>query len=176
MAHHSRGTSGSVTGLHVFTDAVMSEYSRMFSKCSLDQVRDDVATRCIERWLTLHEDEKAVFVNKAKAIAQASNSTSGVEGEHVETTFPSVDESKSMTAYLQFCEFERPRVMRHMPHATLGAVNKELVRRWTQRQTHNSSQASTYNSSSSSTNSSRPASDGCESDIDVESIETDTQV
>jgi len=182
MSRYSASHGGSVTGLDVFTEAVMQEYESMFSRSNLEQVKDEVVTRCIERWLTLNTDEKSIFVDEAKSMTR-QNGTPDDQVQRKQEILEHSEDSMYMTSDLEFCDQERPSLMRQRPFADLVLFNKELVTKLNRKE---EGQYNNYNNnediqradrlachSNESSNNSRSNSEESESEIDVETLETD---
>jgi len=115
-------------GLDLFISAVEDEFRRRHPRASLDKVREDLASRCMDRWLILDGREKLFFSRTDFQYKKQRPSTTKKQRRSRDPNHP----KRALTAYLYFCKAERKLLSQSGSTLPLGDVTREIAKRWKQ--------------------------------------------
>lgn len=116
-------------GLDLFISAVEDEFRRKHPRTSLEKVREDLASRCMDRWLALDKREKLFFFKRDfRYKLQKQRSSLKKQRRIRDPNQP----KRALTAYLYFCKAERRLLAQTASTLSPGDVTREVAKRWKQ--------------------------------------------
>jgi len=116
-----------IDGLDSFIASVEEEFKRTNPKVPLEEVREDLAARCMDRWLVLDRREKMFFSRKNLPFKNHR-----LPAKKRRRSRDPDQPKRALTAYLYFCKEERRLLSKSGSTLPLGDITREIAKRWKQ--------------------------------------------
>ncbi|XP_003745023.1 non-histone chromosomal protein 6 isoform X2 [Galendromus occidentalis] len=125
-----------VLGKKCCREKVEEEFRRINPEVPLEEVREDLTSRCMDRWLILDRQEKIFFSKQSfSPRPPCRDGSTKKRRSRRNSDRPRRDPDRpkrAMTAYIYFCKEQRRLLSQSGLKLPLGDITREIAKRWKQ--------------------------------------------